>query len=347
MDDSPKRFDRIVAILIQLQSKKIVRAQELADRFEVSLRTIYRDIRALEASGVPIYSESGVGYSLMEGYRLPPVMFSREEASSFIAAEKLMQKFTDQELGKHYASATYKLKAVLKTADKDWVNSIESSVVMQPADKLFNEKVPNVLALLFKSIAEKTQVVLSYQTVEADEPSARTIEPVGIFHENNNWYTLAYCHLRQDYRQFRADRIYDIGPTEKPFSREHQSLESYLKNEKEKYPTTLVRILVDKKIAKHLGHEKKFHGFVSQKTVGHQIEMTFFSHNVENGFARWYLMFGDYAEILEPESLKTNILEILERMRSRLILSRQAATNDSGSAYLSQKKGGSIPSALK
>lgn len=99
LDETPKRFDRIVAILIQLQSKKIVKAQELADRFECSLRTIYRDIRTLEASGVPIYSEAGVGYALMDGYRLPPVMFTREEVSSFIAAEKLMQKFTDPSLG--------------------------------------------------------------------------------------------------------------------------------------------------------------------------------------------------------------------------------------------------------
>src|SRR5690606_28580630 len=117
-DESPKRFDRIIAILIQLQSKKIVRAQDLAERFGVSLRTVYRDIRTLEISGVPIYSEAGIGYSLMDGYRLPPVMFTREEASSFIAAEKLMQQFSDKELGEHYASAMFKLKAVLKSADK-------------------------------------------------------------------------------------------------------------------------------------------------------------------------------------------------------------------------------------
>tara|TARA_R110002073_G_C9461371_1_gene578752 strand:+ start:1636 stop:1941 length:306 start_codon:yes stop_codon:yes gene_type:complete len=97
--DTVNRFDRIVSILVQLQSKRIVKAQELADRFEVSLRTIYRDIRTLEASGVPIISEAGVGYSIMEGYRLPPVMFTREEAGSFVAAEKLMQKFVDKSLG--------------------------------------------------------------------------------------------------------------------------------------------------------------------------------------------------------------------------------------------------------
>ena len=108
--DTVKRFDRIVAILIQLQTKRIVKAQELADRFEVSLRTIYRDIRTLEASGVPIVSEAGVGYSIMEGYRLPPVMFTREEAGSFVAAEKLMQQFTDKSLGAYYESAMFKLK---------------------------------------------------------------------------------------------------------------------------------------------------------------------------------------------------------------------------------------------
>ncbi len=89
-DESPKKFDRVVAILTQLQSKRIVKAQELADRFGVSLRTIYRDIKTLESSGVPISSEAGVGYSIMEGYKLPPVMFTREEAVSFVAAEKLM-----------------------------------------------------------------------------------------------------------------------------------------------------------------------------------------------------------------------------------------------------------------
>lgn len=347
MDDSPKRFDRIVAILIQLQSKKIVKAQELADRFDVSLRTVYRDIRALEASGVPIYSEAGTGYSLMEGYRLPPVMFTREEASSFIAAEKLMQKFTDPELGRHYASATFKLKAVLKSADKDWLSSIESNVLMQPTDKLFNEKAPNALALLFKSIAEKTQIELSYQALEAEQPVYRTIEPVGIFHDHNNWYTYAYCHLRNDYRQFRTDRILVIKTTENPFSKTHQPLETYLKDDKEKYPATRVKILIDKKIAKHLEHEKKFHGFVSQTVIGNEIEMTFLSQNIETGFARWYMMFGDYAKILEPESLKTNILEMLEKVRERVTMSRPETKNRLTRPYLSQKKGGTIPKALK
>lgn len=319
IDESPKRFDRIVAILIQLQSKKIVKAQEMADRFEVSLRTIYRDIRTLEASGVPIYSEAGVGYALVDGYRLPPVMFTREEAGSFIAAEKLMQKFTDATLGNHYTSAMYKLKAVLRSTDKDWVSTIESKVVMQPSPQLFNTKVPNTLAFLFESIAEQKQVSLFYQAFDAEGITERTIEPVGLFHDHNFWYVFGYCHLRKDYRQFRTDRIQEIRKTEILFTLEHQPLETFLQERKNTAPTTKVQILVDQKITKYLTEERKYHGFVSERTVGDRIEMTFMCQNVEDGFARWYLMFGDYCDIITPESLKDRVLELLDKQKSKLL----------------------------
>ena len=318
LDETPKRFDRIIAILIQLQSKKIVKAQELADRFEVSLRTIYRDIRTLEASGVPIYSEAGVGYALMEGYRLPPVMFTREEVGSFIAAEKLMQKFTDPSMGSHYASAMYKLKSVLRSTDKDWLSNIESSVLMQNKEPLFHTSSPNTLPVLFESISEKKQILLSYKTLEAEEPTTRNIEPVGVFHDHNNWYFLGYCHLRKDYRQFRTDRIQGIKKTDYDFTIEHDSLETYL-NKNETIPTTKVRILIDKKIARYLEFERKYHGYISEKETDGQIEMSFMCRDIESGFPRWFLMFGDFATILEPESLKTRVLDLLDINRKRLL----------------------------
>lgn len=318
LDESPKRFDRIVAILIQLQSKKIVKAQELADRFDCSLRTIYRDIRTLEASGVPIYSEAGVGYALMEGYRLPPVMFTREEVSSFIAAEKLMQKFTDPSLGTYYASAMYKLKSVLRSNDKDYLSNIESRILMHTAEPMFNDNSPNTLAILFEGIAEKKQILLTYKTFDKDETTQRNLEPVGVFHDNNNWYFLGYCHLRKDYRQFRTDRIQGIKKTDLDFTIEHDSLETYLAKDKT-ILTTKVRILVEKKITKYLAFDRKYHGFVSEKQIGDEIEMTFMCRDLNNGFARWFLMFGDYAKILEPENLKTRVLELLEINKQRLL----------------------------
>lgn len=174
-DESPKRFDRIISILIQLQSKKVVRAQDLADRFEVSLRTIYRDIRSLEQSGVPIYGEAGSGYSLVDGYRLPPVMFSREEASSFIAAEKLMTRFGDKELDGHYQSAMYKIKAVLRSDEKDLISEIGSKVIIREKQQLNDHLAPNALATVFRGIGEKVQIRILYEGLASDEPSERII----------------------------------------------------------------------------------------------------------------------------------------------------------------------------
>ena len=304
--EAPKRFDRIVAILIQLQSKRIVKAQELADRFEVSLRTIYRDIRTIEASGVPIVSEAGIGYSIMEGYRLPPVMFTKEEAGSFVAAEKLMQKFTDKGLGSYFESAMFKLKSVMNADEKDWVAAIESQILIDPEENLFNVLVPDALEILFEGIAEKKQVYLTYKAQDADFPTERNVEPVGLFHEANFWYMMAYCHLRNDYRQFRMDRIQKIERTLKEFTKQHKPVEYYLQNTSEE-PGVEVRIRVDKNIVNYIRSGRKFYGFIAEEDLGDQVEMLFIPRNIEDGFARWYLMFGDYAEIIEPQELKERV----------------------------------------
>jgi len=107
------RIDRLTAILIHLQSKKIVRAEEMADRFEISLRTVYRDVRALMEAGVPIGSEAGKGYFIVDGYHLPPVMFSQEEASAILLAGKLVEKMTDESIRKSFESAFNENQSVL------------------------------------------------------------------------------------------------------------------------------------------------------------------------------------------------------------------------------------------
>jgi len=316
-DESPKRFDRIVSILIQLQSKKIVKAQELADRFEVSLRTIYRDIRTLEASGVPIYSEAGVGYSLVDGYRLPPVMFSREEAGSFVAAEKLMQKFTDENMKKHFQSAVFKVKSVLRGSEKDWVESIESKIKISGREEAFRSKSPEVLEILFESIAQKFQIEMIYQSVESESPSERLIEPVGLYHESNFWYILAYCHLRKDYRNFRTDRVLKINRTEISFENEHRELEYYLKP-KEPNGKEIVKFRIDRKSARYIQNDRKYYGFVSETFIGDKVEMVFEANYRENGMGRWFLMFADLAEIVEPEGFKDFVKELVCKVQEKI-----------------------------
>src|SRR3982751_2500502 len=124
------RLDRITTILIQLQSRKVVKAQDIAERFNISLRTVYRDMRYLAEAGIPLIGEAGVGYSIMEGYRLPPVMFTKEEATAFLMAEKLVEKFTDASTQRDYSTAMFKIKAVLRLSERDYLEDMEQHIAV-------------------------------------------------------------------------------------------------------------------------------------------------------------------------------------------------------------------------
>src|ERR1700743_2579363 len=122
------RIDRVSAILIQLQSRRVVKANDIAERFGISLRTVYRDVKTLEEAGIPIIGEAGVGYSIVDGYRLPPVMFTREEATAFLTAEKFVETLTDSSTTDNYKSAMYKIRAILKSTEKDLLEDIDGKI---------------------------------------------------------------------------------------------------------------------------------------------------------------------------------------------------------------------------
>jgi predicted DNA-binding transcriptional regulator YafY len=308
------RFDRITAILIQLQSKKVVKAQDLADRFGTSLRTIYRDIRTLEEAGVPLYGEAGIGYSIVDGYRLPPVMFTQEEAIAFVTAEKLMGKFTDSALNTNFSSAMYKVKAVLRGTEKDLVENLEEQIIV--IERPRNNTPPaNILDVLLKAIAEKKAVKMIYKAFGNDK-SERLIEPIGIFHEHENWYTIAYCHLREEYRQFRIDRVIEIHLTNQA-QEERTSLKEFQQlQEKTRAGFAVQKAVIrfDKSIAVYLQDRRHYFGFVSEIVTDDYVEMTFLSQSLEEGLARWYIMFADKAEIIEPQQLKDTVAKLLDVM---------------------------------
>jgi predicted DNA-binding transcriptional regulator YafY len=302
------RIDRISAILIQLQSRRVVKASDIAERFNISLRTVYRDVRTLEEAGIPLIGEAGVGYSIMDGYRLPPVMFTREEATAFLTAEKFVEKLTDSTTMKHHQSAMYKVRAILKTAEKDALEDLDGSieVLKSHSQKRATGNTDHIQTIL-DSIVQKKLLSIDYFAGHSQEFTKRDVEPVGIFYLDSFWHLIAYCRLRNDYRDFRIDRISKLIITDTIYNNSrHPTLKAYIaQTAKEKQLETVI-IKVDKEIAHYLEHQKYYSGFISEKTIGNKIEMTFLTTSIE-GFARWFMMFGDHAEIISPDHLKEKI----------------------------------------
>src|SRR5690606_15186857 len=129
---------------------------------------------------------------------------------------------------------------------------------------------------------------------------------------------LGYCHIRHDYRQFRTDRMLLISRTQLPFTLEHGTIDEHREKEKAIEKTKVI-ILVDKTVARYISGDKKHHGFISEKMKGNHVEMIFMTTDIENGFSRWYLMFCDYAKIIEPERLKVRVKEILRKGELKLM----------------------------
>lgn len=298
------RFNRVTAIFIQLQSRKIVRAKDIADRFNISIRTVYRDIQTLAEAGVPIGSEAGVGYYLIDGYRLPPVMFSKEEVTAFLTAEKLIEKFTDNSIDLNFKSGMMKIRAILRNTEKELLESIEENIeVIRRKPFLDNSGNTNGIQLLIESISERKSLNIRYHTFYSNEIKDRNIEPIGIFFSGNYWHTIAFCELRKDYRDFRLDRILNISKTDRIFKKEHPSIKDYLNKISREQNLETIVIRVDKTIAQYLNEQKYYNGFVDEQETEDTVQMTFLTSS-PNYFVRWYLMFADKAEIISPESLK-------------------------------------------
>jgi len=303
------RIDRISAILIQLQSRRVVKASDIAMRFNISLRTVYRDVKTLEEAGIPLVGEAGVGYSIMDGYRLPPVMFTREEATAFLTAEKFVEKLTDASTTANHKSAMYKIKAILRTAEKDMLEDMDSNI------EVFKNRMhpeiahTNHIQEILSSITGKNVLLIAYFAHHSQENTKREIEPVGIFYQDSYWHLIAYCRLRKDYRDFRIDRIKSLAVTDKLFTSQHPTLKAYIaQTAKERHLETVI-IKVEKTVYPNLSGQKYYSGFVSEKEVDGLMEMTFLTISIE-GFARWFMMYGDQAEIIEPTKLKNRVKEI-------------------------------------
>lgn len=220
-----KRLERLTALLSYLQSRSFTKVADIEQKFAVSERTVFRDIRALEEAGVPVTFEKDKGYFVADRHFLPPLALTLEEAKSLIFVEQLAKKYTDAPTFTQFSSALEKIKNKLKNyqlADIEYLQSQVSAYISE-------DDTPRYLSVSEQACARKQVLKIAYQDSEGNQ-TQRVIEPIGMTFYSQNWHLIAFCRLRNAYRDFSLARIVRLHTTSEKFSREHLTLNEYIKN---------------------------------------------------------------------------------------------------------------------
>ena len=300
------RTDRLVALVMLMQSRHVTTAARMAEHFEVTERTIYRDLAALGEAGVPILGEAGVGYSLMRGYHLPPVMFSSEEALALVTGGLLTERMTDDTTRAAIRSALDKVSVVLPSDLQRRVHRLRESVRVHG---LKPDAGPVPLGKLQTALADARVVRMRYRGIDRGETTVREVEPLGLAYYLGHWHLVAWCRLRKDVRDFRADRIHAVEISAKA-SPPHADfdLEKYLATAWMPEPRQTVQIEFHPRLVETV---RRYWGpaIVEERSSAEGVRITFTHHSREIGHvARWLLSFGRQVRVVGPVALRDEVI---------------------------------------
>lgn len=314
------RTDRLFAVVLELQRNGRQRAEDLAARFETSKRTIYRDIQALCETGVPVVSLPGQGYALAEGYFLPPLSFSSDEATMLLLGADLIAQNFDSEYRAAAISASRKIEAVLSDKLRKEVNYLQSSIHFIADWNPNGGDKDHTLRTLRRAVIERKRIRFIYHTrFDAKGSSSKNLreaDPYGLCHSNGVWYLFAYCHLRRAIRNFRLDRIHRITVLDHRFER---PANFKLEETGDDQRNIIVRTLFDTDVAAWVREWPSYYVTAMEDvSEGLMVEMKVRS---EREVLQWLLGWGGRVRVLAPESLRRLVVEeagkILDNHRAR------------------------------
>lgn len=305
------RTDRLLAIVLELQRRGQQRAEDLAASFEVSTRTIYRDVQALSEAGVPIVAIQKKGYSLSEGYFLPPLRFTTEEALILALGSEFMEHNFDRQYRTAAHAAYRKIDAVLADELRHHVAYLTTNISFFAANPL-DEYQLETLRLLRTAIVEHRTVRFQYakKIVATRNLTIRDVDPYSLARLSNDWLLMGYCHLRENIRVFRLGRMEQVRVLERQFDRpvdfkpdwiaatEHRAVE--------------VKALFDLEVA-HWVQESRPFSVVSEEITDEGLLLTLHVRDERDVF-QWLLSWGRHVRVLSPESLQVMIRQEIEQM---------------------------------
>ena len=302
------RIDRLFTILLLLQNKKRLRAQDLGDRFSISKRTVYRDIAALTEIGVPIVSLPGEGYELMPGYFMPPVVFTPKEASALFLSVQMLLRQAEGAMIQDAQEALAKITAVMPKPSLEKAKQLSQIIdFIEPQDGRFNLDEP-YLYLLQDAILNHNVVQMSYHSYSQNETTERQVEPAKLFYNHGVWYLNGYCRLRQANREFRLDRIDALRCLEETFAKRPSAQPS---------PNNiLVKIRFTHESVRWV-RERQHYAFQKEETNQEGIIMEYLINN-PNEMIHWLRSWGADAEILAPDELRQQLQKEAEMLAEML-----------------------------
>ena len=222
------QLPRLISILTLLKSRRVLTATELSGKFDISIRTVYRDIQKLIAAGVPVITIEGRGYSLMDGYTVAPVQFTEKQANALITAQHLVKQSNDSSFTNDFEEALTKIKSVFKSS------VLEKSELLNNKIHVFDNQYENIssnaLSELQLAITHFNYVEINYRKADDPNISFRKIEPCALFSTYQKWILIAWCHLRKDFRAFRVDRIQHFKILQDNFEDRKFNIQDYFKD---------------------------------------------------------------------------------------------------------------------
>lgn len=222
-----RRADRLFQIVQHLRGGRLVTAAQLAEKLEVTPRTIYRDVADLIGSGVPIEGEAGVGYLMRDGYDLPPLMFTSDEIVSLVAGARLIRAFGGARMAAAAEEALIKINAVLPDAARARSEAVQVHAINgQDTDHVLRARIDQV------ERAANDHILLDMHYADEDQrPSERRVRPLGLWFWGKVWTMVCWCELRQDFRMFRLDRIENLIEAGKFKPKPGQTLRDYYRRD--------------------------------------------------------------------------------------------------------------------
>jgi predicted DNA-binding transcriptional regulator YafY len=305
------KTERQLAITLELQRRKMLRAEDLAAQLETSVRTIYRDIQALSEAGVPIMGAPGHGYSLMEGYFLPPVSFTAEEAVSLLMGADFIEQRLDTEYAMEAKSAQRKIEAILPESVRNESTRVRETMrLLHTAEPLTKARVKTYLNQIRNAILEQRKISFMYLKkmpgTDGSRYNMREVSPYGLSLVQENWVLIARCDMRQDIRHFRLSRMTELSVLENQFLLPSDfDLNSYRPPE-DRNEQVLIRAKPE--IADKVMEALYFY----MDAFEEQEEGVIFHFRVRypEEILHYLLGWGGDIEVLEPESLRFRMKEV-------------------------------------